>query len=490
PPVSSLTTMDGSTGNGSEIQLPELDKRTVIGVSVAIAGNVLISLALNLQKLSHQQKDLAGAQAEGQKPQQDRADAFRLPNPPMERALQPESEPLLPRVSSHGSTGRITTKKRASLFFILFPVKPPRSTHQPPASSATPWRQTPARPPPMSRASSATTTSSSVVSNGNESDYLKSKLWWTGFLLMNVGELGNFISYAFAPASVVAPLGTSALIANCFFAPLLLKERFRRVEFLGIFISILGAVTVVLSTNTSDTRLDRDALMEAVTQKPFIIYSIVYVVGAFILTGLSASHHGRDWVFVDVGLCALFGGFTVLATKALSTLLTMEWIKIFTEWITYPIVAILLGTGIGQIRYLNRALMRFDSKIVVPAQFVLFNLSAILGSAILYGDFKEATFHQLVTFIYGCAATFGGVYLIARTSGPQEEESTTSDPESAIVPATPEVRLGSVGRRNRHLAMLDTTRSSPSLRRKPSTSSLVGFSPAQRLLIVHSPVDD
>lgn len=25
---------------------------------------------------------------------------------------------------------------------------------------------------------------------------------------MNVGELGNFISYAFAPASVVAPLGT------------------------------------------------------------------------------------------------------------------------------------------------------------------------------------------------------------------------------------------------------------------------------------------
>ena len=31
---------------------------------------------------------------------------------------------------------------------------------------------------------------------------------WLGFLLMNVGEIGNFISYAWAPASVVAPLGT------------------------------------------------------------------------------------------------------------------------------------------------------------------------------------------------------------------------------------------------------------------------------------------
>jgi len=34
------------------------------------------------------------------------------------------------------------------------------------------------------------------------------------------------------------------------------------------------------------------------------------------------------------------GGFTVLSTKALSTLLTMEWIKVFTEWITYPLIAV------------------------------------------------------------------------------------------------------------------------------------------------------
>lgn len=37
---------------------------------------------------------------------------------------------------------------------------------------------------------------------------LTSSIRWLGFLLMNVGETGNFISYAWAPASVVAPLGT------------------------------------------------------------------------------------------------------------------------------------------------------------------------------------------------------------------------------------------------------------------------------------------
>lgn len=45
-------------------------------------------------------------------------------------------------------------------------------------------------------------------SNVSEGAYLKSKLWWIGLALMSIGECGNFLSYGFAPASVVAPLGT------------------------------------------------------------------------------------------------------------------------------------------------------------------------------------------------------------------------------------------------------------------------------------------
>ena len=41
-----------------------------------------------------------------------------------------------------------------------------------------------------------------------EGQYLKSRLWWSGMILIAVGEGGNFLSYGFAPASVVAPLGT------------------------------------------------------------------------------------------------------------------------------------------------------------------------------------------------------------------------------------------------------------------------------------------
>jgi hypothetical protein len=117
----------------------------------------------------------------------------------------------------------------------------------------------------------------------------------------------------------------------------------------------------------------------------------------------------------------------------------------------------------------------------VPTQFVLFTLSAIVGSAVLYGDFNKATFHQLVTFLYGCAATFAGVFMIAWT-GPSDaspdEISEHSDIE-ATGPSTPgelpRLRMGSLRARN----SLAAEARPATIRRKQSSTSLVGFSPAQ-----------
>ena len=83
--------------------------------------------------------------------------------------------------------------------------------------------------------------------------------------------------------------------------------RSMQLDLLGIFIAVMGAVTVVLSANTSDTRLGPDALIHAISQRPFIAYTCVYVTSAVVLAILSEGEIGKSWVFVDVGLCALFG---------------------------------------------------------------------------------------------------------------------------------------------------------------------------------------
>ena len=44
--------------------------------------------------------------------------------------------------------------------------------------------------------------------------YLTEPLWWSGMLMMIVGEIANFAAYAFAPAILVTPLGALSIIVR------------------------------------------------------------------------------------------------------------------------------------------------------------------------------------------------------------------------------------------------------------------------------------
>jgi len=267
-------------------------------------------------------------------------------------------------------------------------------------------------------------------------------------VLIAVGEGGNFLSYGFAPASVVAPLGTvvsgpltslflktienliydvradtycQALIANCIFAPLILRERFHAKELIGMGLAIVGAVTVVYSSNASNPRvsdqfssdvplfplpttdvrtapqtqicdngqngadilrvlqLDPEGLVIAIRQIPFIVYTCINLAFMILLSVLSPyPRFGGRYIAIDVGVCALFGGYTVLSTKALSSLLSTIFLTAFASWITWVLVLVLVVTSVLQVKFLNRALMRFQSKVcasyhICPSPFPVFH---------------------------------------------------------------------------------------------------------------------
>ena len=126
---------------------------------------------------------------------------------------------------------------------------------------------------------------------------------------------------------------------------------------------------------------------------------------------------------------------------------------------------------------------------MIPIQFVLFTLSAIIGSAILYGDFQKATFHEIITFFYGCAATFAGVFIIAwapnqSKSDPDyanesdEETPNASDPQQQT---SPESSRHELARRKRVIPVLPEVVKDSPLRRNRGLSNvgMIGISPAQ-----------
>ena len=110
--------------------------------------------------------------------------------------------------------------------------------------------------------------------------------------------------------------------------------------------------------------------------------------------------------------------------------------RAFTTPVTYALILVLLSTAIMQIRYVNKALQRSDSTVVIPIQFVMFTLCVIIGSAVLYRDFEKTTPRRAAKFIGGCLLTFFGVFLITsgRPSRGEDEGSYADidDSEEAI----------------------------------------------------------
>ena len=269
---------------------------SLIGIVTAIIGNILISFALNIQRYAH----------------------IRLNRERIQRTESWRSEDNSKRgESNYGTRQEEIAEERAQLN-LKAPISDEEDTahrrryhdHDRGDSTETP----PLRGSLLSRSSSESTVRQSEKQDANiqNTTYLRSGYWWVGILLMTIGEAGNFLAYGFAPASIVSPLGVVALVSNCIIAPCLLKERFRQRDFWGVAIAVAGAVTVVLSAKTSETKMGPGDIWTAITRWEFELYLGVTAAMMIILVWMSGKY-GEKTVLIDLGLVGLFGR-TNLAT--------------------------------------------------------------------------------------------------------------------------------------------------------------------------------
>ena len=386
---------------------------SLIGIVTAIVGNILISFALNIQRYAHIRIE---RETRGKRPQS---------------AKQGKGSPKAAR--NYGTTTQEdVAEERAQLNAEApGPGGKPSGKHTQSVNDEMEERW------PLKISFDSDNTLADEKDDNDDEDrksYLKSPYWWLGITLMTVGEAGNFLAYGFAPASIVSPLGVVALISNCVIAPFMLKERFRQRDAWGVLVAITGAVTVVLSAKQSETKMGPDDLWYAIKRWEFMTY---IGITALVIIALMVARpkYGNRTVLIDLGLVGLFGGYTALSTKGVASLLSDTLWRAMTFPITYILLLVLVLSALMQIKYVNKALQNFDSTQVIPTQFVMFTLSVIIGSAVLYREFETTTFDRVAKFVGGCFLTFFGVYLI--TSGrPRRQEDMdggdNSDEEEAI----------------------------------------------------------
>lgn len=249
---------------------------------------------------------------------------------------------------------------------------------------------------------------------GSKNSYTSSKLWWLGLLLTIVGEVGNFVAYMFAPAALVAPLGTVTVISNAIIAPCFLKEKFRKRDGVGVLLALAGAALIIVFSPDSEVDMTSDQLGKALVQPAFLIYASVIILIGIAAYAYLRTHPKNKYLVVPLGLSTVCGSFTVLSVKAVSMLLrqTFDGDNQFTHPFIYIAVVILVATAITQVKFLNEAMIHFDATAVVPTFFVMFTVGAILIGSIFYGDFNDAPPLTIGMFTFGIFLTFLGVRFI------------------------------------------------------------------------------
>lgn len=186
--------------------------------------------------------------------------------------------------------------------------------------------------------------------------YLKNWYWWTGMTLMIVGEICNFVAYAFVDAILVTPMGALSVVICAILSAIFLKERLSFVGKVGCFNCIIGSVVIVINAPTQSAVANIQDMKRLVIAPGFLSYAGVIIVACVIIALWLGPKYGKRTMMVYLSICSLIGGLSVVATQGLgAAIISAIGGKggQFTEWFFYVLLVFVITTLLTEIIYLN-----------------------------------------------------------------------------------------------------------------------------------------
>ncbi|GLI81653.1 hypothetical protein PoHVEF18_010039 [Penicillium ochrochloron] len=257
--------------------------------------------------------------------------------------------------------------------------------------------------------------------------YLKNAWWWLGMTLMIVGEICNFVAYAFVDAILVTPLGALSVVITTILSAIFLKERLSFVGKVGCFCCIIGSIVIAMNAPEQSSVSDIQGMQKFVIAPGFLSYAGVILIGAAITAFWVGPRYGKKSMFVYISICSMVGGLSVVATQGLGSaiLAQINGESQFKHWFLYVLFVFVVCTLLTEIIYLNKALNLFNAALVTPTYYVMFTSATIITSAILFQGFK-GTGIQIATVIMGFMQICAGVVLL------QLSKSAKDVPDAAV----------------------------------------------------------
>ncbi|KXS98994.1 hypothetical protein AC578_6165 [Pseudocercospora eumusae] len=243
--------------------------------------------------------------------------------------------------------------------------------------------------------------------------YLKNAWWWLGMTLMIIGEICNFVAYAFVDAILVTPLGALSVVITAILSSIFLKERLSFVGWVACFLCIVGSVVITLNAPEQSAVSNIQEMQHYVIAPGFLTYAGVIIVGCTVVALWVAPRYAKKSMLVYLTICSLIGGLSVVATQGLGSAIIAQinGQSQFNKWFLYVLFVFVIGTLLTEIIYLNKALNIFNAALVTPTYYVYFTSATIVTSAVLFRGF-HGTSTQIIDVVMGFLTICSGVILL------------------------------------------------------------------------------
>ncbi|KAI8228460.1 Magnesium transporter NIPA2 [Colletotrichum sp. SAR 10_86] len=257
--------------------------------------------------------------------------------------------------------------------------------------------------------------------------YLKNAWWWTGMILMIVGEICNFVAYAFTDAILVTPLGALSVVLTAVLSAIFLKERLSMVGKVACFLCIVGSVVIVMNAPENSAVANIQQMQSYVIHPAFLSYAGVIIIGSVATALYAGPRWGKKNMLVYISICSWVGGLSVVATQGLGAAIVAQagGQSQFNQWFLYVLLVFVIATLLTEIIYLNKALNLFNAALVTPTYYVYFTSTTIITSAVLFRGFK-GTPTAIITVVNGFLTICSGVVLL------QLSKSAKDVPDTAV----------------------------------------------------------
>ncbi|KAI0743637.1 magnesium transporter NIPA-domain-containing protein [Daedaleopsis nitida] len=241
--------------------------------------------------------------------------------------------------------------------------------------------------------------------------YLKSPLWWTGMIMMIMGELCNFAAYAFVEAIVVTPMGALSVVICAILSSLFLNEKLSFFGWLGCGLCVLGSIIIALN-GPQEASIGQITEFQKLFLAPgFLVYGSVLIGASLVIIFWFAPRYGKKSMLWYIMVCSMIGGISVSVTTGLGSAIvtTAMGDSQFKHWFIYFLMIFVAVTLITEVYYLNVALALFNT--VTPTYYVIFTFFSIVTTIVLFQGLAAKPV-QIITLVMGFLVICVGITIL------------------------------------------------------------------------------